>query len=85
VLGPPGTTAASPLPAEAELVDWVAARTGRPAPIVRETLYGGPPADDDGLAHAVAALDWLEQAVMRERPRDGQSTEEDSTMTKEQW
>jgi hypothetical protein len=79
VLGPPGTTAASPLPSETELVELVATHTGRPAPVVWETLYGGAPADDGRLAQAVAALDVLEQAVMREQPRpgDGQSTEEE--------
>jgi hypothetical protein len=77
-LGPPGTTAASPLPAEADLVEQVAARTGRPAAIVREILYGSPPASVEELTHAVAALDSLEHAVLREQPRSaGPSTEEE--------
>jgi hypothetical protein len=71
VLGPPGTAATGPVPGEADLVEQVATRTGRPAAIVRETLYGLAPHDDDGLAHAVAALDSLEHAVMREQPRTG--------------
>jgi Domain of unknown function (DUF4350) len=50
------------------LVVQVAARTGMPEQVVRMVLYGPPPADDEGLARAVADLDALVAAVLRDNP-----------------
>ncbi|GAA1745653.1 DUF4350 domain-containing protein [Luedemannella helvata] len=82
-----GLNAPTPLvagsPAAEALVAAVAARTRWPADRVRWTLYGpppgppgAPPADDpdltdDELAAAVADLDHLQRAVLREGPPGG--------------
>jgi hypothetical protein len=47
-------------------IDQVAARTGTPATTVWAILYGSPPKDDEGLAGAVADLDRLVAAVLRD-------------------
>lgn len=53
-LGVPAGTGAD------ELVGAVARTTGRPEPLVRETLTGAPPTDDQSLADLAVQLDRLE-------------------------
>ena len=49
-----------------EFIQQVASRSGAPDHAVRAILYGPAPPDDDGLARAVADLDQLVAAVLRD-------------------
>ncbi|MHB1064332.1 MAG: DUF4350 domain-containing protein, partial [Georgenia sp.] len=48
-----------------QLVDAVAAATGRPPAHVHDLLYGPDPTDDGGLLAVSIALDTLESEVHR--------------------
>lgn len=62
------TTSSGPPPAADAFIAQLVARTGWPEQWVRTTLYGPAPKDDDGLGRAVAALDTLVWAVLRDNP-----------------
>jgi hypothetical protein len=63
-------------PAAEDLIARVAARTGAQAHSVRAILYGPPPANDDQLSQAIAQVDALVVAVLRDTGRTSRPTPE---------
>ncbi len=66
--------ASSPPPDPGRVVAAVAERTGWPADMVHDVLYGPPPEKDRDVAEVVAALDSLVETVTGIRPRSGGDT-----------
>jgi hypothetical protein len=55
-------------PAADQFVARIAARSGLPAEVVETVLYGPTPDNDASLLAAVADVDQLVSAVIRDRP-----------------
>jgi hypothetical protein len=64
----PAPPAGAPGALVGTLIEQVAARTGTPDHVVRAILNGPAPDDDEGLRRAVADLDALVNAVLRDNP-----------------
>ena len=73
-----GRGMAGPPPAAETFIAQIAARTAAPEHAVRAVLYGPAPQDDQGLDRAVADLDALVQAVMRDTPSPAEPSAEQS-------